>query len=368
MIYTIEESTAKSLANQVRRLTGTTDEMSTREMAVKLVSVAAGSGSSTSGFPNGTQWTIGTGEIVGILALKYGNGTWFCVSHSGFYYSLDGKTWKPCDVELEYDIQIVDRYVDFGDGLWIVSNHSDGFYTSEDGITWTKLINSEHMSTGGCGIKYANGLWIAGSATNGIFYSEDGKTWVQSNITSDGGQYISFEKGMYFCNDWKMHYYSYDGKTWESVPQSNSELEYVNYGKGLFVGANHGFVYSTDGITWTQSNISMQYGHAYCPIVYESGLFVGSIVSNGIYYSDDGKIWVQSNVTNVSVWGISKSNGIWVATTTAGIYYSLDGKVWVKSNISTYCGFGVPINKDGIWVASTAYYESSPCYSVTWEP
>ena len=68
MIYTIEESTAKSLADQVRRLTGTTDEMGTDEMAVKLksVEVGGGSGEDLTGLIDGTLTEISDNNVKNI--------------------------------------------------------------------------------------------------------------------------------------------------------------------------------------------------------------------------------------------------------------------------------------------------------------
>ena len=68
-------------------------------------------------------------------------------------------------------------------------------------------------------------------------------------------------------------------------------------------------------------------------IYYASGIWVACIHNydnnGGLYYSTDGKTWTQSNVNNIGFYEAYNANGIWVAcgsnssNTGKGIYYSV---------------------------------------------
>ena len=95
---------------------------------------------------------------------------------------------------------------------------------------------------------------------------------------------------------------------------------------------------------------------------------VASDNGGGLYYSTDGKTWTQSNMTTGSFDSVYNANGIWVSCIysrdTNIIYYSTDGKVWTQSNITTRSLSSV-YNANGIWVA--AIKNNGLYYSVTWE-
>ena len=121
-------------------------------------------------------------------------------------------------------------------------------------------------------------------------------------------------------------------------------------------GSDTGLYYSTDGITWTQSNVTSGSFHS---ARNANGLWVA--VSNlASYYSTDGMSWVPLNAGFVNkgrfVYNI---NGLWtICCTDAGLYYSTDGMTWTQSNVTNdsfqrvYCA-------NNIWVAfGTGLYYS----------
>ena len=145
----------------------------------------------------------------------------------------------------------------------------------------------------------------------------------------------------------------------------------VTYGDGLWVAGSHtenkhGLWYSSDGKTWTQSNIT---SNAYSVIVRANGLWVStnSSYNPGLLYSSDGKTWTQSNETSGRFNSVANANGIWVAGGyNIGLLYSFDGKTWTQSNVTSGV-FNSVANANGIWVAAKQK-TGGLYYSVSWEP
>ena len=103
--------------------------------------------------------------------------------------------------------------------------------------------------------------------------------------------------------------------------------KFDNY-NNLWVLSSDGFMYSDDGKTWIQSNIT---GVNFNSIYYNGEIWVIGSTEHGLYYSTDGKTWTQSNVTNNSFMTIYYANDIWIAGSQyAPLYYSLDGKYWIQ--------------------------------------
>ena len=135
------------------------------------------------------------------------------------------------------------------------------------------------------------------------------------------------------------------------------------------VGSNSGYglYYSTDGKTWTQSNVTS--GH-FKNIVYANGLWVaGCGIDKGLYYSTDGKTWTQSNITSGDFDHIVYANDLWVAGSNRhdGLYYSTDGKTWTQSNV-TSGDFDHIVYANGLWVVGSnnnGLYYSASKYALT---
>ena len=106
---------------------------------------------------------------------------------------------------------------------------------------------------------------------------------------------------------------------------------------------------------------------AYNTVYNANGIWVAGSNSTGLYYSTDGKTWTQSNITSGRFTTVYNANGIWVAGgSNTGLYYSTDGKTWTQSNI-TSGRFLTVYNANGIWVAG-GDSDIGLYYSVSWEP
>lgn len=174
-------------------------------------------------------------------------------------------------------------------------------------------------------VKYANGTYVAfiynqESSAYKIIYSKDGITWGETSGIDE------------FAH--------------------NADFVYVNGIWSLIVSS--GFYYSTDGITWINtnnsitwraSNVHISFGSSwtydeYVHMAYANGIYLasaGDIAYNGSYghnlfYSTDGKTWIQSSNSN-RIKFIEHNNNYWM---TAGdgsayeqYYKSDDGLSWV---------------------------------------
>ena len=198
--------------------------------------------------------------------------------------------------------------------------------------------------------------------------------WKQSNITSDRFNNVLYANGIWVTSTYSGStcrgiYYSTDGKTWtQSNITANSQGVY--YANGVWVANGNirstssiqGIYYSTDGKTWTQSNIT---SGDFSLVKYVNGLWLGCLeittnsATEGIYYSTDGKTWTQSNITSGDFGAIAYANGVWVAkgnirstsNSIRGIYYSTDGKTWTQSNITSWEPDSFAY-ANGVWVIS----------------
>ena len=152
--------------------------------------------------------------------------------------------------------------------------------------------------------------------------------------------------------------YSTDGITWTQSNVTEGAYYKLINANGLWVAAGNsgtGIYYSTDGMTWEQGNIT---GGSFSLLAYENGLWVTGGVASGFWYSFDGKTWMQSNFTSSesSIGQLKYGGGTWVVTSAShssswGTYYSTDGKTWTQSNATPgTCDFLEYHN--GAWVMS----------------
>ncbi len=326
---------------------------------------------------NGKSWSTVSVAAKRLNFVTHENGLWVAGGLDGMYYSTDGEAWTKTNISGSCS------FATNANGLWVAggygSDEYEGLYYSVDGKSWT----SARFPGSSCNTaKYANGVWVLSglSSDTGLYYSTDGMNWTQSNVTAGGFQTITYTDGLWHAGGYNSGtglYYSTDGKTWTLSNLPSGESSFNDYGTysvitkandvwvtGEFGQNNYctGLYYSTDGKTWTQSNVvsgSFEF------IVNANGLWVAgsnghSTYSNrGLYYSTDGKTWTQSNITSGSVKFVENANGMWVAGIlddddnykNCGLYYSIDGKTWIKSNVSSQ-GLTFATNANGMWVAS----------------
>lgn len=153
--------------------------------------------------------------------------------------------------------------------------------TSTDGVTWSPSKIPLSISLIMTGIAYGNNMWVAvGLPAGVILTSDDGNTWISR--TTD-----AFNAG-------GVAGVIYTGSTW------------VAYGTG-FDGSNK-IVRSTDGITWTSSDIS-GYGGILSGVTYNTS----STIAFGEFLikSEDGSTWEAISFPH-NITGMANNNSEWV--------------------------------------------------------
>ena len=369
----------------------------------------------STGFPNGKEWTRGSGTTDAFYRIEYVNGVFIALGAAvndnntpiGIYYSTDGKTWIQSNItsgifrEFYYAkgvciagstgtsiyssdgslcystdgkswTEIVSgrcNALHYYNGTWLV-NMSDALYSSTNGKSWTAL-SSRDLGLCTHHIANINGLWVVGSSTHGgLYYSSDLKVWTKSDApSSDCWQmYSNDEMIISSFYDVKEMYYSTDGKTWAPSNFADS-LTDIAYLDDVWVGERyqHGIYYSTDGKTWIQSNITSSTG-SFGDFTCIDGIKFTYNLSN-LYYSTNGEIWETCTLPGIIRSVPVKECGIFLISTSQGVYYSTDGKTWIQSNITSDFTENF-ICKNGIWVcgSSSTNQKNGLYYSVVWEP
>lgn len=330
-------------------------------------------------FPNGTEWTLGTADIL--------------------------------------TSTLVGSFVKIKDNFYFLSGA--GVYISETGIDWRLWALSDKRITA---LHFYKDIWIAGTTT-GIYYSYDGIDWtiaqntVGNNI-SEEIDFIGFNNGVFSTG----RYYSVDGKTWErcvyGVP--TPDIRFKNYncivnGKwvvscGSSSGGRGDHKWSDDGITWKSfpSNLLTHQIPGISSLIYNDGIYIMAQANERHVYSYDFETWETVNAPANAI-ALGYINGIFVAGTTTIPMYSTDGINWLRCTtypasiggryaingpsivlmrnrntarlpIATYTTNGTEWNAvtggattalididyfDGMWIArsGTSFY-----YSICWQP
>ena len=279
---------------------------------------------------NDNNWTFVEGPFTGDLC--YGNGKFVKINANGnaAAYSTDGITWT--QVLLPISSQWYS--VCYGNGKFVaVAFRKSIAVYSTDGITWTQT--SLPCSADWYSVCYGKDKFVA-TSINGYYksvYSTDGITWTQTSLPSSSNDWrtVCYGKDKFVAIGETEITYSTNGITWTqtiSLPTDTTDLWIaVCYGNGKFVatGRGNGAVYSTDGITWYQSNIGSS--HLWSKICYGNGQFVAVCQNSSatpIAYSTNSINWNVICYNNGSCHGLCYGNNKFVTSNNYGIYYKDD--------------------------------------------
>ena len=310
---------------------------------------------------DGINWNQCIGSSDRLTEIKYVNNVFISFDSTAEQpkYSTDGITWIEVgniDVLMYnsmYKKQVVQDIL-FINNIWFAFSNTYMMY-SHDLISWNicnEVIGHEKNKSK---LIYFNDKYIY--INNSISYSEDYITW---NILEGSPcfNYAKYSNGLWvLCSNFGL-YYSTDGITWTQSNITTGIFIYVYNANGIWVASsyNSGLWYSMDGINWNRSSITNDIWHY---IYYANGIWV-ALSKNGICYSTDGITWTQNNIVNMYLTKIHNANGIWVGCSNNGLYYSTDGITWTQSNITDNY-FDSVYNANGIWVSNGsngAYYST----------
>ena len=271
--------------------------------------------------------------------------------------------------------------VAYGDGKFVaVSSRTNTAAYSTDGITWTQTKTKS--SNGIYSMTYGNGQFIGIDSVFGIAeHSTDGITWTQSNMpTKTGWCSVAYGDGKYvaFNRSSDIVAYSADGITWSitNLPRTYTKLEAVAYGDGKFVAIDVptniksiGTIYSVDGVEWIASELPAALWKS---VTYGDGKFVAvSSYSKIAAYSTDGITWTQTQMPTIAEWQtVTYGDGKFVAVSSYSkiAAYSTDGITWTQTQMPTIAEWQTVTYGDGKFVAVSSYSKIA-AYStdgITW--
>ena len=323
---------------------------------------------------------IAFSELQAMSQPFYFNGKYICTMRYGNsntvvnIYSSDGKNWEVGNcVDLDGTpvtlrssaYSIMDYFVQ--DDYCFIIPSASGMYRTQDGITWTEVINQANYLYKGL---YVESLGIITVSTEDrIIWSEDyGETWANgvNSQTTYARLEFAYGAGVIVCSSQNAGLmWSADGKTWTQCTGINASYgtgivaspirRLLAYHDGIFVcgtygGGNtyHGMWWSTDGKAWTQCT-----GIGSTAVIFSvdwyRGLWFAKEKTNSTgkyWYSENGKAWTaftfQDAVTPDTSYfnaGVKEKNGVYLCATggnsnTGYLVYSLDGKRWNKCIIN----------------------------------
>ena len=242
----------------------------------------------------------------------------------------------------------------------------DGYYYKKANIiidpkligkTWTlsnlTLLNSTKRIDR---LRCCGGMWFALLDSFGMYYSEDGKSWTKSTYNYTIMD-IKYHDGLFVACSIQDIRYSTDGITWTQSNITTGGLRKLFYANNIWIATNASgpTYYSNDGKNWSESNItsiSIPYVD-FDNICYGNNMFLIGCINGLIYYSTDGITWNSTTVSGISNFiRLYYNDGMFVFSSRSGIYYSTDGITWTQSNITTSVSNILSI--DNIWYAKAS--------------
>lgn len=276
--------------------------------------IATSSGGTVQYSEDGITWNIA--QDIGTNAtarpyIVYGGGRYLLFPYAsassspiGYYYSDDGITWTYTSGFTNYLYDYIQ--VAYGNGKFVAvfrdNNYSTTKYLqsaySEDGINWTISKQFEPYDSAGYGaITYGNGKFVVYASTY-IYHSDDGINWTKgTTFANTRNPYITYGNGKFVLafyhttNEYVRVYHSDDGINWTSASglYNVTSTVGITYGNGKFIvgGDNGNYLYSDNGIAWTQGNISNI--SSVCPVA-GADKFIERIT---LHFSTDAKYWTK---------------------------------------------------------------------------
>jgi uncharacterized repeat protein (TIGR02543 family) len=175
-----------------------------------------------------------------INAIVYGNGGWVAGGNSGkMAYSNDGVTWEAMNIYSTFGSSQINGIAYDGGSKWVAVGSSGRMaYSNNNGETWTAVDDSNRVfgTEGGIeniifAVAYGNGRFVAGSWGGQIAYSDDGASWTAVLDSKFGTGWINAIA--YGNNMWvavgaggRMAY-SADGETWTSVEANTFGSDFI---------------------------------------------------------------------------------------------------------------------------------------------
>ena len=342
----------------------------------KFVAVASGT-TNMAYSSDGISWTKGTMPSNQTwYSVCYGNGKYVAVARGSniMAYSTDGISWTQGTLPNSQLWQSVC----YGNGKFVAVvggyGGSNIMAYSTDGISWSQgnMPSNQEWNS----VCYGNGKYVAiANNTTIMAYSTDGISWTQGNMPSNRDwESVCYGNDKFVAIGWDTDAMAYipdseftslkfkesragvalDGQTLQSVCYGNCKyVAITNNSRDMF--------YSTDGISWTQGNMSSS--TTWTSVCYGNGKFVAICGSNIMAYSTDGINWTKDTMPSDQDWqSVCYGDGKYVAVSSVNIMaYSTDGINWTQGNMPSV-GWSSVCYGNGKYVA-VAYNFATMAYS-----
>ena len=270
---------------------------------------------------DGMTWTQSNITSGSFRALYYANKLWVAGGVGGLYYSTDGMTWTESNETNSYFWSVY-----YGNGIWVGAGSNGLYYMSVGEMTFNTETKTWEMSNSTVAtLTNTDGTVPTLGALAYVRLTSEPNVWyLATSITA--GSSSPYSKTL-----------AYDVKYTAALDVVDVEFiaddDSMKYPDG---GWLDGLYYTAFDVTstisdWVQSNVT----RGFMSVYYANGVWVaGCTGTKGLYYSTDGMTWTQSNVTSVTGNSVYYANGIWVAGSGKGLYYSTDGMTWTQSNVT----------------------------------
>ena len=231
-----------------------------------------------------------------------------------------------------------------------------------------------------------NGIFFA-AGTCGIFSSTDGISWTQGEYPGvipavTAIAYSAFSGGMYIAVGGPLSILkSTNGTTWTTTDISKLQgglfpfAKVATNGSGIWVATGGAYmaVSIDNGASWDSAYATaVSTTPAYGQVIFANSLFV-LLAANSVFTSTDGVTWTLRLTLTVAPTAVnytSTSGGTFILVATNFIYSSIDGISWVQRSVIAATWRSVEYNTTiGLWVAvgTAGLCASSNNYSgTTW--
>ncbi|MGE5417064.1 MAG: Ig-like domain-containing protein [Acidobacteriota bacterium] len=236
----------------------------------------------------------------------------------------------------------------FVNGKFIICGYQDDVWSSDDGLSWTKMATGCYLPTRVIGVPEKPLVLICGDGS--VLASTDaGASWSLQYKSTDWLNGIAYGNNRFVTVGYAGEVLiSVDGLNWNSSRFSgDTYLHDVAYGDGKFVavGGNRAIEVSTDGFNWQKVDSGVSetidgFAVDFNGVTYANGQFVAVGFRGTTLYSRDGYTWTQSpRIVSNTLFDITYGDNKFVAVGDSGsIIASNNGQVWNEKHTPIVAG------------------------------
>lgn len=226
-------------------------------------------------------------------------------------YSYNGSIWYPLDRSI---FTIRGRSVAWNGSIWVGAGEGTNTLAySQDGVNWTGLGST--IFTGGNSVAWNGSQWLAtGVGSNTLAYSANGTSWtgLGSTIFTSGTSVAwGTDKWVATGAGSNTLAYSANGTSWTGLGSTIFTTANAVAWNGLewLAGGGREIARSSDGLTWSNTNISTIISSVRGISFSSSNWIVtGTALTNSFAYSPNGSNWTGRTVSTIFAQGLSLAN------------------------------------------------------------